>query len=58
MIFLASSRGIAGELVNGPKFKAYNAHGTNFTRAKPTRRIEQTDEGVDQYLRQLDSAFM
>lgn len=42
--------------IDGSKFKAVNARGKNFTRAKIKRRMEQIEESVDRYLHQLDSA--
>ena len=42
--------------IDGSKFKAVNARDRNFTRAKMKRRLEQIEESVGRYLRQLDSA--
>ncbi len=46
----------ASVAIDGSKFKAVNARGRNFTRAKIRRRMEQIEESVDRYLHQLDSA--
>ena len=42
--------------IDGAKFKAVNARGKNFTRAKVKRRMAQIEESVARYLHQLDSA--
>lgn len=46
----------ASVAIDGSKFKAVNARGRNFTRAKIKRRMEQIEESVERYLHQLDSA--
>jgi transposase len=46
----------ASVAIDGSKFKAVNARDRNFTRAKMQRRLEQVEESVERYLRQLDSA--
>ncbi len=46
----------ASVAIDGSKFKAVNARGKNFTRAKIKRRMEQIEESVERYLHQLDSA--
>ncbi len=46
----------ASVAIDGSKFKAVNARDRNFTRAKMQRRMEQIEESVERYLRQLDSA--
>jgi transposase len=46
----------ASVAIDGSKFKAVNARDRNFTRAKMKRRLEQIEESVERYLRQLDSA--
>jgi len=46
----------AGVAIDGSKFKAVNARDRNFTAAKMKRRMEQIEESVARYLRQLDSA--
>ena len=46
----------ASVAIDGAKFKAVNTRDKNFTRAKMQRRMEQIEESVGRYLRQLDSA--
>ena len=46
----------ASVAIDGAKFKAVNSRDKNFTRAKMKRRMEQIEESVGRYLRQLDSA--
>jgi transposase len=46
----------ASVAIDGSKFKAVNTRDKNFTRAKMKRRMEQIEESVERYLRQLDSA--
>ena len=46
----------ASVAIDGSKFKAVNSRDKNFTRAKMKRRMEQIEESVGRYLRQLDSA--
>ena len=45
----------ASVAIDGSKFKAVNTRDRNFTRAKMQRRLEQIDESVARYLKQLDS---
>src|SRR5450755_3708780 len=42
--------------IDSSKFKAVNNRDKNFTRAKMDRRMEQLEESVARYLRQLDTA--
>ena len=46
----------ASVAIDGSKFKAVNTHDKNFTRGKVKRRMDQIEESVTRYLRQLDSA--
>ena len=42
--------------IDGSKFKAVNNRDRNFTKAKMQRRLQQIDESIDRYLRQIASA--
>jgi len=42
--------------IDGSKFKAVNNRDRNFTKAKLKRRLQQIDESIERYLRQIDSA--
>ncbi|MDH5668941.1 MAG: IS1182 family transposase [Nitrospira sp.] len=42
--------------IDGSKFKAVNNRDQNFTKAKMQRRLEQIDESIARYLRQIASA--
>jgi transposase len=42
--------------VDGSKFKADNNRGRNYTRARMKRRLQQVDEDIDRYLKQIASA--
>ena len=58
-IMLCRALGFFGEasiVIDGSKFKAVNNRDRNFTRAKMERRMEQIEESVARYLRQLDTA--
>ena len=59
--FVSLCRGLglfasASVAIDGSKFKAVNNRDRNFTRAKMQRRMQQIEESVERYLRQLDSA--
>jgi len=41
--------------IDGSKFKAVNAREKNFTQAKMKRRIQQVEESIDRYFKQLDT---
>jgi len=42
--------------IDGSKFKAVNNRDRNFTKAKMQRRLQQIDESIERYLRQIASA--
>lgn len=42
--------------IDGSKFKAVNNRDRNFTKAKMKRRLEQIDESINRYLKQIASA--
>jgi transposase len=42
--------------IDGSKFKAVNARDKNFTQAKMKRRLDDIDNSIAEYLRQLDTA--
>ena len=42
--------------IDGSKFKAVNVHDRNFTQAKLTKRVQEIERGIDEYMTAIETA--